>query len=50
MGRAWKALSAEEKQRWEAESQKDQKRYHAECAEAGVQPKLFPHIAGQGEP
>ena len=47
VGKAWKSLSAEEKQRWEAESQKDQKRYHAECAEAGVQPKLFPHIAGQ---
>ena len=47
MGRAWKALSDEEKQQWEAESQKDQERYRAECAEAGVQPKLFPHIAGQ---
>ncbi len=47
MGKAWKALSAEDKQRWEAESQKDQKRYHAECAEAGIQPKLFPHISGQ---
>ena len=38
MGRAWKALSAEEKQKWEAESRKDQKRYHAECAELGVEP------------
>ena len=47
VGRAWKVLSVEEKQMWEAESQKDQARYHAECAEAGVQPKLFPHIAGQ---
>ena len=47
VGRAWKALSAEDKKWWEAESQKDQKRYHAECAETGVQPKLFPHIAGQ---
>jgi hypothetical protein len=28
----------EEKQKWEAESQKDQKRYHAECAELGVEP------------
>lgn len=47
VGRAWRSLSAEEKQRWEAESQRDQKRYHAECAKMGVQPKLFPHIAGQ---
>ena len=43
----WKALSAQQRQRWEAESQKDQKRYLAECAERGVQPKLFPHMPGQ---
>ena len=47
MGRAWKALSDEEKQRWEAESQKDQKRYLAECAEKGVQPKVFAHMPDQ---
>ena len=50
MGRAWQSLSAEGKQWWEAESEKDQKRYHAECAEAGLQPKHFPHIAGQVRP
>ena len=43
----WNALSKEEKQRWEAESQKDLKRYQAECAQAGVEPKLYSHVAGQ---
>ena len=47
VGLAWKALSREEKQRWEAESQKDLKRYQAECAQAGVEPKLYSHVAGQ---
>ena len=47
VGLAWKALSKEEKQRWEAESQKDLKRYQAECAQAGVEPKLYSHVAGQ---
>lgn len=47
VGRRWKALSAEEKQHWQAESERDQKRYLAECAERGLQPKAFPHMAGQ---
>ena len=47
VGRRWHALSAEQKQYWHAESKKDQERYLAECAKAGVQPKVFAHMPGQ---
>ena len=47
VGRRWKALSAEQRQYWQAESKKDQERYLAECAKAGVQPKVFAHMPGQ---
>ena len=46
-GKVWKALSAEQRQPWEAASEKDQERYLAECAEKGVQPKVFAHMPGQ---
>ena len=46
-GKVWKALSAEQRQPWEAASEKDQERYLAECAKAGVQPKVFAHMPGQ---
>ena len=47
VAKQWKALSADQKQRWVAASEKDQKRYLAECAEKGVQPKVFAHMPGQ---
>ena len=47
VGNGWHALSAEQKQYWHAESKKDQERYLAECAKAGVQPKVFAHMPGQ---
>ena len=46
-GKVWKGLSAEQRQPWEAASEKDQERYLAECAKAGVQPKVFAHMPGQ---
>ena len=47
VARRWKALNAEQRQHWVAASEKDQKRYLAECAERGVQPKVFAHMPGQ---
>lgn len=45
VSKRWKALSAEEKQAWQAASQQDLKRYDAECDEAGLEPQRFAHIA-----
>ena len=47
VGRQWKALSAEEKKKWAEASAADQQRYMDECKAAGIEPKLYPHIAGQ---
>jgi len=47
VGRQWKALSAEEKKKWQEASQRDQQRYLDECKAMGIEPKLYPHIAGQ---
>lgn len=43
----WKALSAEEKKKWADASALDQQRYLDECKQMGIEPKLYPHIAGQ---
>ena len=47
IGRQWKALSSEDKKKWSQMSEADQQRYLDECRAAGVEPKLYPHIAGQ---
>ena len=47
IGRQWKALSAEDKKKWSQVSEADQQRYLEECRAAGIEPKLYPHIAGQ---
>jgi len=47
IGRQWKALSGEDKKKWSQVSEADQQRYFDECRAAGIEPKLYPHIAGQ---
>ena len=47
IGRQWKALSGEDKKKWSQVSEADQQRYLEECRAAGIEPKLYPHIAGQ---
>ena len=47
IGRQWKALSGEDKKKWSQVSEADQQRYLDECRAAGIEPKLYPHIAGQ---